>query len=503
MNKVYLIGAGPGDQELLTIKGRRILEQADTVIYDALVGDGVLSLIPTSAVQISVGKRSGCHSRTQEEINRILVEEGKKGGIVVRLKGGDPFVFGRGGEEILALREQGIPFEVVPGIPSPTAVLSYGGIPVTHRGLSSSFHVFTGHFQQEESWDFPTLARLEGTLVFLMGVSAAETICQGLQRAGMKENTPAAFVQEGTTASQKTVVSTLMHIVEDGKKAGIQAPAILAVGEVCRLASELSWVEQKPLHGVRILVTRPGNRAGRLAGRLREAGAEVLELPSVETVRFLSNPDLEAAFDRLEDYHWLVFTSPSGVEYFFEELKERKLDVRMLQGKKIAVIGTATGEEFLRRGVIPDYMPGQAYGRCLGEGLAGLVEPSEGVLLLRAKAGSRELTEYLNAAGIRYTDVPLYHTEYPPTSALTGRVRERLAAGTIDCVTFTSGSTVSGFLKRLQLSEKELLGVTAVCIGTETERAARQAGMRTLCAARPSIDSMVDCILEEFHRAEP
>ena len=496
---VYFIGAGPGDPGLLTVKGRSLLTQADTVIYDALAGDGVLALIPPQAKQINVGKRSGQHYKKQEEINQILIEEGKRGGIVVRLKGGDPFVFGRGGEELLALKRHHIPCEVVPGVTSALAVPAYNGIPVTHRGLSSSFHVLTGHkrtgSESGQLFDYETLAKLDGTLIFLMGVVSAEEICSGLLSAGMKKETPAAFLQEGTTASQKKVISTLECLVRDARAAGIKAPAVLMIGEVCGLAETFSWAEERPLHGVRILVTRPKARSAGMAALLREKGAEVLELPAVETVRCRNTERLDRAFDTLLEYSWLVFTSPAGVEAFFEELFERKLDIRCLCGKKIAVIGRATGQEFLRRGLIPDYMPENYYGRELARGLTERVKDGEKVLLLRAEQGSRELTELLDAAGIVFEDVPLYYTECPPAGALAERVKSLLAAGKLDFVTFTSGSTVRGFLEQLHPSKEELLHFTAVCIGTETEKAARQAGMQTAAAEIPTMDSMTECIL--------
>lgn len=498
--KVYFIGAGPGDPGLLTVRGRFLLERADTVIYDALAGDGVLALIPPQARQINVGKRSGHHYKKQEEINEILIKEGKRGGVVVRLKGGDPFVFGRGGEEILALKKHQIPYEVVPGVTSASAVPAYGGIPVTHRGLASSLHVMTGHKKAGSEpgplFDYPVLAKLTGTLVFLMGVATAEEICSGLMQAGMEKETPAAFLQEGTTASQKTVVSTLEHLVQDGRKAEVKAPAILLVGKVCSLADELSWAEFRPLHGVRVLVTRPKTRSGGLAARLREKGAEVLELPAVQTVRYRDTTPLNRAFSAFHEYTWLVFTSPAGAEAFFQELAERSLDIRCLYGKKIAVIGRATGEEFLKRGLIPDYTPGKYYGWELAGGLTERVGAAEKVLLLRAEQGSRELAEILSDAGIVYEDVPLYHTEYAPPGALIERVKALLAEGKIDVVTFTSGSTVRGFLEQVHPSEEELKHFTAVCIGTETEKAARRAGMQTAAAKIPSMDSMVECILE-------
>ena len=283
LGKVYLIGSGPGDAGLFTLRGRELLEQADAVVYDALAGDAVLGWIPEHTRKIDVGKRSGRHSKKQEEILEILLEEAKKGGTIVRLKGGDPFVFGRGGEEAEFLKKHQIPFEVVPGISSSLAVPAYFGIPVTHRGLAGSFHVITGHrMEGMPALDFEALARVGGTLIFLMSVANAPRICEGLLNAGMKPETPAAFLMNGTLASQRMIRATLQTLPEEGVRQGVKAPAILVIGEVCALADTCAWREEKPLAGKRIVITRPKERSKKLAEHLRDAGAEVLEFPTIE-----------------------------------------------------------------------------------------------------------------------------------------------------------------------------------------------------------------------------
>lgn len=499
--KVYLVGAGPGDPGLMSVKGLEVLREADVVVYDALVGDAVLGRIPENAKRIDVGKRSGRHSCSQERINEILCEEGRRGGTVVRLKGGDPFVFGRGGEEAAALHEAGIPFEAVPGVTSATAVLAYAGIPATQRGVSSSLHVMTGRRRDGEPdpIDYEALVRAGGTDIFLMGVSEAERICLGLLQAGMDRTVPAAFIQEGTTASQKTVVSTLEHVVRDAARAGICAPAILAVGEACSLRPACKWAEARPLHGARIIVTRPRGRADRMASLLRASGAEVLNLPAIETKRRQGEAEkaaLSRVLLRLSEFDWLVFTSPSGAAYFFDEMRERGMDLRLLSGRRIAVIGPATAEEFEKRGIFPDYMPPRYYARDLGEGLCREASPGSRVLLLRAGEGSDALTEALCAGGLAYEDTALYDTRTAPQTPLLERASSLLKEGRVDFVTFTSASTVRGFL---EMTEGICRGYTAVCIGEETARAAREAGMETVCSEIPSVESMIACIEGAFN----
>ena len=503
--KVYLTGAGPGDQGLMTIRGKEVLEKADTVIYDALAGAALLSMARPDARFIDVGKRSGRHAKTQEEINQILIEEGKRGGTVVRLKGGDPFVFGRGGEEAEALSRAQIPFEVIPGVSSAFAVAAYAGIPVTQRGVSASVHVITGHRQDGSDSgeiNYKALAKAGGTLCFLMGVSAAERICRGLMKAVMSPLTPAAFIQEGTLASQKTFFSQLDRIAEDGKKAGIKAPAVLVVGEVCRLEESCSWIQKRPLSGIRIVVTRPGERAGSLSAALRAEGAEVIELPSIKTVRTsrssVHGPDLPDGYlERISSYSWLVFTSPTGVEYFFEEMKDRERDLRCLSGIRFAVIGKATGEELRKRGFFPDYMPERFYSSELGKELAKLVEKNEKILILRAREGSQDLTEALSSAGIDFDEFPLYDTVIPEPSAVSARVESMISEGSVNLVTFTSGSTVRGFLELTGSNDSKKDSFTAVCIGERTREAARKAGIRKIIMAdEPSAESLVSCILK-------
>lgn len=514
--KVYLVGAGPGDAGLMTLRARELLAQADTVVYDALLGNAVLGWIPEGARTIFVGKRSGSHYKSQEDINRILVEEGRRGGTVVRLKGGDPLVFGRGGEEAEALHAHEIPFEIVPGVSSSVAVPAYCGIPITQRGLASSFHIITGHRQDgtPEGFDYEAMVRMGGTLCFLMGVAEAGTICSGLLRAGMNPKTSAAFLESGTLANQRKLISTLEHLEADGRAAGVKAPAILLVGDVCRLEPVCAWAEKRPLAGMRILITRPRERSERLAARLRAEGAEVLELPAIRTVPVSSESEdgkkLETELEALSSYGWLVFTSPAGVRIFLDKMAAGHRDIRGLAGLRIGVIGSGTAEELKKAGLYPDYMPEQFYSRELGEGLGKAVKPGEKVLILRARRGSKELTEALTRHGVCWKEAVLYDTEYSPSSVLSERVCRLAEEGGLSAVTFTSASTVEGFVRWFGEKSRERCSgreggaedlrpefrkFTAVCIGIRTEERARKAGMRTVLANEVSEDALYQSIL--------
>ena len=302
--KVWLVGAGPSDPGLFTRKGEQILKQAEVVVYDALVGQSILNMIPENATLINVGKRSCKHTMKQEQINQVLVEEAKKGQRVVRLKGGDPFLFGRGCDELELLVKEGIPYEVVPGVTSALSVPAYNGIPVTHRDYCSSLHIITGHKRQGESYniDFEALVRTKGTLVFLMGVSALGDICQGLLQTGMDPDMPAALLIKGTTAAQRRIVATVATLKEEVERQGAETPAIIVVGKVCSLAEEFEWYEKLPLAGKKILVTRPKELISEMSAKLRSAGAEVLELPAIRTVTCEDQKRLVQALKEIRTY---------------------------------------------------------------------------------------------------------------------------------------------------------------------------------------------------------
>jgi len=494
--KVWLVGAGPSDAELLTVKAKRVLEQAEVVVYDRLVGDSILLMMPESAEKIDAGKRSGNHTMPQEEMNCLLLKKAQEGKRVVRLKGGDPFLFGRGGEELTLLAEHGIPFEVVPGVTSAIAVAAYNGIPITHRDFASSVHIITGHKKKDEplELDFDTLAKLEGTLVFLMGVSALEDICGGLMGAGKAKETPAALLSRGTTSRQDRVVSTLEKLADDVKAHPLMTPAIIVIGEVCALSGEFAWYEKLPLFGRKIIVTRPKERMASMAARLRSLGAEVLELPTIAIAPCSAEtlPERGAVLENLDCYQYLVFTSPSGVDCFFDLLRDNHLDIRRFSNGKIAVIGAGTAAQLQKYGLLADLMP-ETYdaahlGRCIGADC----KDGDRILIPRARAGSQELVEEITKQKkVTIADLPIYDTieKENPVLELPNLTKEDAT------VVFTSASTLRGFAK--MTSGADYSHLQAVCIGVQTKAAAENAGFSNVIVAKEATVKAIVSAIEE------
>lgn len=488
MGSVILVGAGPGDPGLLTQKGRQAIENAQVVVYDRLVSPAILSLIPRDAEKINVGKESSNHLVPQEEINRILLRKAQEDKRVVRLKGGDPFLFGRGGEELELLEAAGIPFQVVPGVTSALSVPAYAGIPVTHRDFCSSVHIITGHARAgaELHIDFEALRRTGGTLVFLMSVSSLPRICRGLLDAGMAPDMPAAVVERGTLPRQRKLVSTLEKLPSEAEKAGVKSPAIIVVGKVCALSSRFDWFDGLPMKGKTVVVTRPEDRSGTLTQRLRELGAEVVDYPCIRTVAREENPELEEAMENLSRYRCLVFTSPAGPEIFFRRLRAAGRDARALSGLTLAAIGPKTAKAMERFGVTADLVP-ETYD---SDHLAKALEAVEGpVLLCRASRGSTALPEMLERKGIPFADVPVYDTVYaaPAPQKVDALLGETLL------VTFTSASTVRGFVE--SLPGRDLKNVIGCCIGKQTEAEAKKYGLATVVSQEATMESLVECIL--------
>lgn len=486
--KVTLVGAGPGDPGLLTVKGRRALENAEVVVYDRLVGPEVLALIPETARAIDVGKEASRHLIPQDQINGILLREGLAGHNVVRLKGGDPFVFGRGGEELEALARGGVAFEVVPGVTSAIAAAAYGGIPVTHREHSSSFHIITGRAKrgQDPVIDYDALVRGGGTLVFLMSVSAAPKIVEGLLGAGMDPDTPAAMVENGTLPQQRRCDATLGTLPQRMAEMGIHSPALLIVGGVCSLGPLLCWFERLPLHGKRILVSRPKARAGTLSDRLRELGAVVWEFPCIATEPIAPCPEMEEALGNIRDYQWLAFTSPTGVEVFWRCLRGMGRDARALGGVKLAAIGSATAKALENCGLTADLVPDIYDAAHLGAALAA--QAPGRVLLLRAEEGSPALTDRLEQAGAAYDDIAVYRTSYGNPQSR--ELRQALEAGDLDYVTFTSASTVKGFVSAAGPGA-DYSGIVGLCIGEQTAAEARGHGIPVQVAEEATINALI------------
>ena len=508
--KVWLAGAGPGDAALLTLKTAELMERADVIVYDALISAEILSRIPETKEVIYVGKHAGNHPVPQEEINQILVREAKKGKHVLRLKGGDPFVFGRGGEELELLIRDGIPFEIVPGVTSAAAVPAYAGIPVTHRDYTSSFHVITGHARKGGmvNLDFPALVRLNGTLVFLMGLSSMEFLLKGLTEAGMDPDMPAAVLENGTSAGQRRVTATVSTLKEASDRAGIKTPAIIVVGKVCALSEQMHWAEDRVLGGRQFLITRPRQSSSSLAGRLRALGAQVIEMPAIRTEPICPNERLKEALEAFgthADQEWLVFTSPAGVDIFYDQLKELGMDLRRLFTRgadaRIAAIGSGTASALERRGLIPDLVPEVYSAAALGEALAQSAEKGSHITAARAEKGSEELLPPLLAAGLSVDDIPLYRTVYETHPFLQEKIREMLENGEIDAVTFTSASTVRGFTGVIK--DVDYGKIRAVCIGEQTAAEAAEHGMKIQVSDQASMDAMVKKIVELYGKEAP
>lgn len=476
--KVYLVGAGPGDENLLTVKAVQLLSKADVVVYDRLISQRILDGIPESAEMINVGKNVGNHPVPQDEINQILLEKALENKLVVRLKGGDPFLFGRGGEELELLAENGIPFEVVPGVTSAIAAAAYAGIPITHRDFCSSLHIITGHAKRGSALnlDYQSLVKLGGTLVFMMSVSSIDEIASGLIQAGMSFEMPTAVIENGTLSNQRNFVSTLSGIGSVIAANNVQSPATIVVGKVCELASRFEWFTKMSLHGCKVIVTRPQLSASKLSSKLVALGATVCEYPCIKTA------SIEFAIS-LDSFNWIVFTSQTGVQSFFEQLKISGKDSRALYGKKIAAVGTKTAEQLSQHGIISDYVSTVFDGKHLAEELikSGLIHPGEKAVLYRAKIGSNEIITLLEAHGVDVADIAVYETEIIKN--------EKIEVGNYDCVTFTSASCVSGFIS--SIGKMDFTKINALCIGEQTAKAAIEAGMNVVVSDEATIDSMV------------
>ncbi|MDD4168718.1 MAG: uroporphyrinogen-III C-methyltransferase [Desulfotomaculaceae bacterium] len=496
---VYIVGAGPGDPKLITVKGLECLKEADTIVYDRLAGRRLLSLARPEAEMIYAGKIPGGHTMKQEEINRLLVEMARAGRIVTRLKGGDPFVFGRGGEEAEALYEAGIPFEVVPGVTSAIAAPAYAGIPVTHRGLASDLSIVTGNedpLKENSSIAWEHLVAGRGTLIFLMGMANLPKIMENLIKYGLSMQTPVALVRWGTQSNQRTLTGTLADICDKAVQAGMESPVVIVVGDVVKLRDKLRWFDNKPLFGKRILVTRAREQAGALSEKIEALGGEALEFPAIVIAEPEDYTPLDRALKSLSGFDWIIFTSVNGVAAFFQRLRRHRIDIRKLYRAKLCAIGPKTREALENYGLMVEYVPGEYRAEEIAAGLVGKLKPGERVLLPRA-AGSRPvLPETLRKMGAAVTEVAAYRTL--PAGGDGSAVKELLGRGAIDLITFTSSSTVRNFVGLLgddagALPEK----VAVACIGPVTAATARELGVKVdVVATEYTIDGLVTAILE-------
>ncbi len=485
---VYLVGAGPGDTGLLTLRGAELLRRADVVVYDALVNPDLLTLAPASAEIIYGGKRGGNHVIPQAELNQLLIQKARAGQTVVRLKGGDPYVFGRGGEEAEQLAEAGIGFEVVPGVSSFVAVPNYAGVPLTHRGFCSRLTLITGHedpSKEAATIDWEQVAKTPGTKVIMMGTDRIGDIARMLIEHGMLASTPAAMVRWGTTARQKSVEGTLATIRQVAENEKIGPPTVAVIGDVVKLRNKLNWYEQRPLFGQRIVVTRAREQAPALAQPLRDLGAEVIEIPTIRIDRPTNPQDVVDALLSLNSYDWLVFTSPNGVTKFFEYFFKQFHDMRDLGGARIAAVGPATANKLKQLHLQVDLMPDEAVAASLAEAFAEY-ESIENlkICLLRAEVANPELPKALEALGAIVDDVACYRTT--PESEDRAGVAARLLETGAEWVTFTSGSTVEHFHTRFNLPAliAKFPGMKLASIGPETSKAVLALGLQPALEAK-------------------
>lgn len=493
LGSVTLVGGGCGPG-LLTEKGARAIEEADAIVYDDLLGEGFMSHVSRGAELIYVGKRAGRHSMSQEEINALLIRLASEGKRVIRLKGGDSFVFGRGGEEVLALSDAGIPYEVIPGISSAIAVPEHLGIPVTHRGMARSFTVITGHTRDdtEENWD--ALAGLSGTLVFLMGLSRLEHIASELMDHGKSPDTPVSILSEGFSPTERRIDGTLSTIVETADREKPATPAIIVVGEVAALHME-GTLEQPALLGVRVMVTGSERFTETFSRELRRRGGSAV-IRNTISIR----PMPENIPDRPEDYDWIVFTSRNGIEVFFQWLGSRRADIRSLSRSRFACVGSSTGDELAAHGIYADFVPSEFTAERLGSELPGHVAPGERVLILRAQEGSRDLDLGLSNAGVDFEARSIYRTEEAGQGEATG-----IYPGSepdCDYIVFASGSGVRSFFNGYEehgaeLAAKALGRMVPVCIGQATASELEKRGIGGYLSASEHTAAGILSVIED------
>ena len=497
-SKVYLVGAGPGDPGLLSLKGKACIEKADTVIYDYLASKELLKYAPVDAELIYVGKKGGDHTLSQDKINELIVEKAQQGRVVTRLKGGDPFIFGRGGEEAEELVKAGIDFEIIPGISSAYAAPAYAGIPLTHRQFTSTVAFVTGHEdpnKSKSSIDWESLAKGIGTIVFLMGVKNLSTIVDRLIQCGKDPETPVALVRWGTTLKQATVSGTLADIVDKVNAAGLGPPSIIVVGDVVTLRQSMSWFEKKPLMGKRIIVTRARSQASDFVDMLSDLGADCIEFPTIEICAAEEKEALDTAIDTLSTYKWIVFTSVNGVKFFFERLFEKGLDARALGGIRTASIGPATEARLLDFGIKSDIVPESYRAESVIEAFKNEKIAGTDILLPRAGGARPILPVELEIMGARVHEIITYHAM--PVSDNAGQLIAMLEQKAVDVVTFTSSSTVTNFKDLLPDDRFEELmeGVSVASIGPITTETAEKMGFKvTLTADDYTIPGLTNAI---------
>ncbi len=500
--KVYLIGAGPGDPGLLTIKAKECIQRADVVVYDYLASPVLLNYAKPSAQIIYVGKKGGDHTLTQDKINQLLVDTAKQGHDVARLKGGDPFVFGRGGEEAQMLLSHGVTYEVIPGVTSAISAPAYAGIPVTHRDHTSFVSFITGHedpTKKDSNMQWDIFAKSNATLVFLMGVKNLPHIVKNLVANGKDPDTPVALVRWGTTAKQQTVTGTLETIVDKVQAAGLKSPAIIVIGPVVSLRDELAWFDRRPLFGKRIVITRARAQASDLVAQLSDLGAHCIEIPTIRIEPPKDLTPLMTAIEKISEYDWLVFTSVNGVKFFFDTLYAAGKDVRVLGHLQFACIGPVTKERLRDHGIVSDILPETYRAESVVDAFSTVAINGKNVLLPRAKKARTILPEALRRMGAVVDEVIAYETRMDTQKQQ--ELISLLKTHDIDAVTFTSSSTVSNFMEQLKDEDAAALlsSVVTASIGPITSDTARALGITPdIEAEEYTIPGLVSAVLAHY-----
>ena len=504
--KVYLIGAGPGDPRLITLKAIECIKEADVIVYDYLANKKFLEYAGKGAEIIYAGKIGGAHTLPQEDINKLIIEKAKKGKVIARLKGGDPFIFGRGGEEAEEIVGAGIAYEVVPGVTAGVAAAAYAGIPLTHRDFTTTVAFITGHEDptKDESniyWD--KISTGIGTLVFYMGIGNLEPNMKKLMENGRSPDTPVALIRWGTTPDQETLVGTIADIAGKAKAANLKSPAITVVGGVVSLRDKLRWFDKRPLFGKRVVITRAREQASDFADLLKENGADVIEFPTIEIVPPKKWDDVDKAIKKLSRYHWAIFTSVNGVEYFVERLKKQGKDIRELKGIKICAIGPATAKAIEDLGIKVDLLPKEYRAEAIIEGLGKKKIKGSRFLLPRALKAREILPEEIKRLGGKVDVVPTYRTIKPKEK--TDEIRKMFEEKKIDVVTFTSSSTVENFVGMFKKGEAPglLNGAIVASIGPITKDTAAKLGIKTdIMPEKYTIPALTEEIVEYFKKQE-
>jgi uroporphyrinogen III methyltransferase/synthase len=503
---VYLVGAGPGDPKLISLRGLECVRKADVVIFDRLANRQLLNEAKDGVEIIFAGKKRGDRSVEQPKINELMTLKANEGKIVARLKGGDGFIFGRGGEEAIYLKENGVAFEIIPGISSAYAVPAYAGIPVTHRGVSSSVAFITGHedmTKKNSAINWEKLAIATDTIVFLMGMKNLEFIIGKLIKNGRAKNTPVAVIRWGTTPKQKTVIGTLETIVDSIKKSKIGPPATTIVGDVVNLRDQLNWFEKKPLFGKKIIVTRAARQAAGFSQKIEELGGYVIKFPTIKTVAVEAAGEIDSAIDKLKNgrYSFVVFTSANSVKYLFNRLKELSYDSRIFGKAKIAAIGKATAEHIKELNLIPDFIPSEFIAESAAGGLLKILKKGDRVLFPKAAETRAVIPDALRSAGVEIDEVIVYQTV--PADKPSLQFIEILTADKPDYITFTSSSTFKNFVKLFEVADLAgfLNNIKIASIGPITSQTIKESGFKVdLEAKEYTVAGLLQAILEDINQ---